>query len=170
MGPSILLEALDPSVQRWYLPQELFAEYGRRQWQYTNYAREPYRRYLERQLEGFIFTTISARLSPEAGSSTIGGRPVRVPSRAVNSPSPDATKLGFSALVIGKDRSGDYGYSILIGDEINATLTPMTFRKAGFNGIATSLVGDRFRATGLFSRISAPIVEIDYLAPTVGPV
>ena len=43
----------------------------------------------------------------------------------------------------------------------------MTFRKAGFNGIATSLVGDHFRATGLFSRISAPIVEIDYLAPTV---
>ena len=167
VGPSILLEALDPSVQRWYLPQELFAEYGRRQWQYTNYARDPYRRYLERQLEGIHFYD-------DFGSFVTRGwiiydwRQTRPrPFQSSQLTKPGRYETWFQRLVIGKDRSGDYGYSILIGDEINATLTPMTFRKAGFNGIATSLVGDRFRATGLFSRISAPIVEIDYLAPTV---
>ncbi|MBT4498327.1 MAG: hypothetical protein HOC74_11425, partial [Gemmatimonadetes bacterium] len=33
-GVSVLIDALDPTIQRWYLPQELFLEYGRRQWDY----------------------------------------------------------------------------------------------------------------------------------------
>ena len=32
----------------------------------------------------------------------------------------------------------------------------MTFRKAGFNGVVTEYTAERFRATGLFSRISFP--------------
>ena len=51
----LLIDALDPTIQRWYLPQELFTEYGRRQWQYTNYARDPFLRYVSRSQEGFYF-------------------------------------------------------------------------------------------------------------------
>ena len=54
-GTSVLIETLDPTVQRWYLPQELFTEYGRRQWQYTNYAKDYYRRYVDRGQEGYYF-------------------------------------------------------------------------------------------------------------------
>ncbi|HIG18517.1 MAG TPA: hypothetical protein EYQ31_15235, partial [Candidatus Handelsmanbacteria bacterium] len=31
-GPGVLFDALDPVVRKWYVPQELYAEYGWRQW------------------------------------------------------------------------------------------------------------------------------------------
>ena len=43
-GPGVLFDALDPSVRKWYVPQELYNEYGYRHWEYTNYARERYER------------------------------------------------------------------------------------------------------------------------------
>jgi len=54
-GAEVLMEAIEPTIMRSHLPQELFVEYGRRQWQYTNYAREPYRRYLSLLQEGSPF-------------------------------------------------------------------------------------------------------------------
>ena len=51
-GPSILSDALDPRVQKWYLSQELYSEYRLNQWSYTNYARDFYLRYLQPGLEG----------------------------------------------------------------------------------------------------------------------
>ena len=63
----------------------------------------------------------------------------------------------FNRLLIASDVSGGRGYSIITGDEVFATLTPMTFRKAGFNGFVGSYATDRFRATGVFSRITNPL-------------
>ena len=37
VGPGVLFDALDPTVKRWYVPQELFNEYQWRQQDYTNY-------------------------------------------------------------------------------------------------------------------------------------
>ena len=54
-GPGVLFDALDPAVRKWYVPQELFNEYGWRQWDYTNYARERYDRYVDTALEGDYF-------------------------------------------------------------------------------------------------------------------
>ena len=56
-----------------------------------------------------------------------------------------------------------------MGDELFTTLTPLTFRKAGFNGVVTS-IADRFRVTGLFSRISSPIIDIEdrFSYPIIG--
>ena len=54
-GPGVLFDALDPTVQRWYVPQELFADYGWQQWQYTNYARDAYERYVSTTIEGSPF-------------------------------------------------------------------------------------------------------------------
>ena len=36
VGPGVLFDALDPTVKRWYVPQELFNEYQWRQQDYTN--------------------------------------------------------------------------------------------------------------------------------------
>ena len=42
----------------------------------------------------------------------------------------------------------------------------MTFNKVGFNGVVTSFATGRTRATGLFSRVTLPIVDIDADVPT----
>ena len=55
LSPEVYLAALDPAVRRWYVPQELYEEYRWRQWQYTNRARLPYRRYVEVDLQGDYF-------------------------------------------------------------------------------------------------------------------
>ena len=54
-GPGVLFDALDPTIKRWYVPQELFADYGWQQWQYTNYARDAYERYVSTTIEGSPF-------------------------------------------------------------------------------------------------------------------
>ena len=57
-GPGVLFGALDPSVRKWYVPQELYNEYQWRQWEYSNYARQPYQRYVNTALEGNYFYDI----------------------------------------------------------------------------------------------------------------
>ncbi len=165
-GLSIDIGALDPTVQRWYLPQELFTEYGLRQREYTNYARESYLRYIDRNQEGFYFYDSFGELITR-GRLVYDWRQ-RQP---LSFESSEVTKPGiygswFNRLVIASDQSGDYSYSIMIGDEINTTLTPMTFRKAGFNGVVISAANSNVEVTGLFSRISNPIISIDAEIPT----
>jgi len=166
-GTHIQIGALDPAVQRWYLPQELFREYGRRQWEYLNYAGEYYRRYLERSQEGTYFYDFYGDLITR-GWLIYNWRqtqPLTFESSAITK---DARYVNwFDRLVVSSDASGEYSYNILIGDELNTTLTPMTFHKAGFNGVATSLATPRLRATGLFSRITLPIIDVDPEIPTV---
>ena len=54
-SPEVYLDALDPALRRWYVPQVMFAEYPWRQWEYTNRARVPYQRYVNIDLEGDYF-------------------------------------------------------------------------------------------------------------------
>ncbi|MEE2659685.1 MAG: hypothetical protein VX733_14350 [Candidatus Latescibacterota bacterium] len=165
-GTTVQMDALDPSIHRWYMPEELFQEYGRRQWTTTNYAKERYLRYLDRQQEGFYFYDDFGELTTR-GWLIYDWRQTQ----PLAFESSRLTKTGrygsfFQRMVISADEAGDYNYSIIIGDEINTTLTPMTFRKAGFNGVMTNVSGRNWRATGLFSRASLPGVTIDSEIPT----
>ncbi|MDP6018733.1 MAG: hypothetical protein QGI32_21750, partial [Candidatus Latescibacteria bacterium] len=54
-GPGVLFDALDPAVRKWYVPQELYAEYRWKQQEYSNYARHNYQRYVRTSLEGDYF-------------------------------------------------------------------------------------------------------------------
>ena len=54
-GPGVLFGALDPAIKKWYVPQELYTDYGWRQWEYSNYARTPYERYVNTTREGDYF-------------------------------------------------------------------------------------------------------------------
>ena len=54
-GSGVLFGALDPSVKKWYVPQELYTDYGWRQWEYSNYARTPYERYVNTTRDGDYF-------------------------------------------------------------------------------------------------------------------
>ena len=133
--------ALDPTVMRWYMPQELFDEYGRRQWRYTNYATEPYRRYIDRNQEGTYFYDTYGKLISR-GWLVYDWRQTQA--RTVESSQLTKERryqTWFNRLIISSDASGDYNYSLMIGDEIFATLTPMTFRKVGFNGGCDELCG-----------------------------
>ena len=165
-GVSVMIDALEPTIQRWYLPQELFQEYGRRQWHYTNYAKEPYRRYLNIRQEGFYFYDVYGDFVTR-GWRVYDWRQTQPRVFETSAVTKDPYYASwFSRLIISSDAIGDYSYAIIIGDEINTTLTPMTFRKAGFNGVMTSLSSSRLRATGLFSRVTAPVIVISGDNPT----
>ena len=165
-GPSIDMTALDPTVQRWYLPQELFSEYGRQQWEYTNYARERYQRYSLPFQQGQYFYDVFGGFITR-GWLIYDWRQTQPLSFESSEVSKDQ-RYGdwFQRLVVSSDAVRDYSYAITIGDEINTTLTPMTFRKAGFNGVVLNMATSRIRATGLFSRVSAPKILIAAGSPT----
>ncbi|MEE3258312.1 MAG: hypothetical protein VX293_03795 [Candidatus Latescibacterota bacterium] len=165
-GLAIEIGSLDPTVQRWYLPQELFTEYGRRQWEYTNYAKESYLRYIDRNQEGFYFYDSFGDLITRGRLVYDWRQRQPLTFEASEVTKPGFYQSWFDRMVIASDQSGDYSYSIMIGDEINTTLTPMTFRKAGFNGVAISAANNNVQLTGLFSRISNPIIAIDAEIPT----
>ena len=62
-GVPIYTHALDPTVHRWYVPPTMFAELRRSQWEYTNRARDRYKRYIDRSLEGDYFYDVYGNLT-----------------------------------------------------------------------------------------------------------
>ena len=156
-GVAIYSEALDPSIGRWYLPAALFSERGRRQWEYTNYVTSRFRREQSPQSEGDFYYDDYGNLITRGWliydwrlkqPSITGGSQVKQHPNYIE---------WFDRLLIASDASGGRGYNVTVGDEIAATLTPMTFRKVGFDGLVGSYRADRFRATGVFSNISDPV-------------
>ena len=51
-GPRTSTETLSPALRKWFLPQTLYQLYGWKNWEYTNYARDQYERYVDILLEG----------------------------------------------------------------------------------------------------------------------
>ena len=154
-GPGVLFDALDPAVRKWYVPQELYAEYQWRQWDYSNYARQNYQRYVSTSLEGNFFYDLYGnfvtrgwliydwqQINPQPFGSSL------TKSRLFD--------RWFNNLVIASDHKGQYHYAITVGSEIRARLTPMTFSKPLFNGIQWDFASDKYEATMLLSRISDP--------------
>ena len=152
-GPSVLLGAVDPAMRRWYVPQELYHEYGWRQWQYTNYARDHYDRYVDIALEGDYFYDVygdfvtrgwlifnNAQTRPEQFGNTLFKG--------------DRFRNWFSEVVVAADQKGQYGYALTLGSELRTTLTPMTFSKPRFDGVQFDFAADRYEATVLYSRAS----------------
>ena len=162
-GVPIYTEALEPTVQRWYLPASLFSENHHHQWEYTNYARDPFLRYVSPRLEGNLFYDGFGSLITR-GWLIYDWRQVQ-PRIAESSQIFKASQYmrWFNRQLLAVDSKGDYSFSILVGDELNTTLTPMTFRKAGFNGIMANLATNRLRLTDSFPHLGTVLLE------TVGP-
>jgi hypothetical protein len=155
-GPGVIMGVIEPRMAKRYVPQELYQEYGFQSWEYTNSARDRYKRYVNPNLWGDTFydgygnfltrgwllyewTEDHPRVSE---SSSVLKRPEY------------AGLVG--SLIIASDTKGGNSFSITIGDEIFSSLTPLTFRKTVFNGTQMDFSSDRLDLTGLFSRISAP--------------
>lgn len=167
-GPGVLFDALDPVVRKWYVPQELYAEYGWRQWEYNNYAREQYQRYVNTSIEGNYFYDVYGNFLT---------RGWLVYDWREEAPLPFGSRLQktgrfsgfFNSLVVASDHKGQYHYSLTLGNAIRTTMTPMTFSKPNFNGLQWDLASDRHEATILLSRISAPNQEFSSGTQQGGP-
>ena len=157
-GPGVVFDALDPVVRKWYVPQELYAEYRWNPWEYSNYARDPYQRYVATNIEGNYFYDVYGNFLT---------RGWLIYDWREENPQPFGSsvfKSGqygtfFNRLVIASDHKGQYHYAITVGDQIRTTLTPMTFSKPKFNGLQWDFSSDKYAATLLLSRISAPTPE-----------
>ena len=155
-GPGVLFGALDPAVKKWYVPQELFMEYGWRQWEYSNYARTPYERYVNTTREGDYFYDVYGNFTTR-GWLIYDWRQFQP--QPLGSGIFQSTRFNrwFNAVTISGDSQGQYNYAITVGDRIRTTLTPMTFSKPDFNGVQVDFASDKYQATILASRISEPI-------------
>ena len=154
-GPGVLFDALDPAIRKWYVPQELYAEYRWKQWEYSNYARENYQRYVFTALEGDYFYDVYGNFLT---------RGWLIYDWRQENPQPFGSAVHktqqfrnwFSNLVIASDHKGEHHYAITVGNYIRTTLTPMTFSNPVFNGLQIDYAADKYQATLLMSRISEP--------------
>ncbi|MEW6753542.1 MAG: hypothetical protein AB1505_21540 [Candidatus Latescibacterota bacterium] len=152
-GPGVLFDALDPAVKKWYVPQELVNEYQWKQWEYTNYARDPYKRYVNIAIEGNYFYDVYGNFLTKGWL---------IYDMNLSEPEFAGSKLFktqqfgqfFSNLVIASDSKGEYFAAVTVGNEIRTTLTPLTFSKPVFDGIQFDLASDKHQATLILSRPS----------------
>ncbi len=155
VGPGVLIDALEPSLRKWYLPQELYRLYDWQQWEYTNYAKERYERYTTLELEGYRFYDLYGNFitrgwkiyewtvdQPQGFGSSIFKNP--------------KFEKWFSNLLVSSASKGQYFTALTIGDQIRTTLTPLTFCKPTFNGLQWDFLSDKYAATVLASRANSP--------------
>ena len=158
-GPGVMFGALDPAVQKWYVPQELYNEYQWRQWEHSNYAREPYQRYVNTALEGEYYYDFYGNFITR-GWLVYDWRQNQ-PQALGSSVFKDETfNNWFSNVAVSSDSKGQFSYAITVGNEIRTTLTPMTFSKPRFNGLQMDLAADKYQATLIASRISDPAAGV----------
>ena len=155
-GPGVLFDALDPTVRKWFVPQELYAEYGWRQSEYANYAREPYQRYVSSNLEGEFYYDLYGNLLTR-GWLIYDWQQINPQPFGSSLTTSGYFSRWFNNLVVASDHKGQYHYAITVGREIRTTLTPMTFSKPLFSGVQWDFASDKYMATLLLSRISNPI-------------
>ena len=106
-GPGVMLDALDPAVRRWYVPQELYNEYGWRQWEYTNYARDHFDRYVNTALEGDYFYDIYGNFVTRGWLifNNTQTRPQQFGNTLFKS---ERFRQWFSEVVVAGDQKGEY--------------------------------------------------------------
>jgi hypothetical protein len=154
-GTPETFQTLSPTVRKWYLPQTLYHLYGWKNYEYTNYARENYSRYVDIFLQGDRYYDIYGNFITR-GWQIYDWRQ-RQPADFGNSilKNPRFSSW-FSSVLISSASKGQLNYSLTIGDLIRTTLTPMTFSKPAFNGIQFDVSSDKYAFTFITSRVDNP--------------
>ena len=155
LSPEVSLAALDPAMRRWYVPQELYEEHRWRQWQDTNRARLPYRRYVDVDLQGDYFYDLYGNYLTQGWLvfNTAQTRPQEAGSTLFKT---EVFEQWFNQLVIAGDRKGQYHYALTVSNNLRTTLTPLAFSKPRLNGFQLDLATDKYQLTFLHSLISGP--------------
>ena len=156
-GRGVMFGPLDPTVKRWYIPEELYNEYRWLQTQYSNYGRRHYQRYVNTAVEGDYFYDYFGDLVSR-GFLVYDWRQEQPLSDGSSVFKGDKFAGWFSNATIARDKQGDRTYSVTVGSQMRTTLTPLTFSKAAFDGVQVDFTGNRYAATILGSRISNPII------------
>jgi hypothetical protein len=149
------METLEPSLRKWYLPQELYREYGWEGWEYSNYAKEHYKRYVDIRLEGRGYYDMYGNYITRGWRifDWVQEQPTQFGSQLYKSPKFNSW---FGNVLVSAMSRGQYYTAITVGDEIRTTLTPLTFSKPAFNGAQFDFLGDKYAFTALASRVSTP--------------
>jgi len=154
-GVTEVFESFDPTIMKWYRPQDLYNQYRWSWWRYSNYARDTYQRYVNVGLEGTRWYDLYGNYL------TRGWKIYEWTQEQPTSFGSDIFKSSryqawFNEVVIGHTSKGQYNLSVTIGDEIRTTLTPMTFSKPAFNGVQIDFLSDKYALTLLSSRVNFP--------------
>ena len=154
-GPGVLFGALDPAMKKWYVPQELYAEYAWRQWEYSNYARRHFARYVDIALEGDYYYDLYGNFVTHGWLifNNSQSQPQQFGSSVLKANRFDGW---FSGAVISADAKGQYQYALTISNQLRTTLTPMTFSKPKWDGVQFDWASDKYMGTVVYSRISSP--------------
>lgn len=149
-------DSLIPTLRKWYVPQGLYHLYHWGGYKYTNYAQETYQRYMSPHLEG------QALYDPFGNFITRGWRIYQWEQKQPLSQLGSTIlkdrhfRAWFQDLIVAAGSRDQYYTSLTIGNKIRTELTPLTFRKAGFNGIQWDFMSDRYAGTIILSRVSDP--------------
>ena len=147
--------ALVPNRRKWFLPQNLYHEYQWRGWEYSNYARDRYRRYVDITLQGDRHYDPFGNYIARGWSiyEWTESNPQRLGSGIFKSP---RYSQFFGNLVVSASSRGQFHTALTVGNSIRTTMTPLTFSKPQFNGIQWDFLSDRWAVTLLSSRLSSP--------------
>ena len=154
-GPGAQIGAIEPTLRKWYTPQELYNEFGWEQWSYTNYARSTYQRYTSVALEGTHFYDIYGNYITRGWKiyDWSQNQPRSFGSTVLKDP---RFSSWFNNLIVSSAHRGQFHTALTIGNEIRTTLTPLTFSKPTFNGIQWDFLTDKYALTAIVSRASDP--------------
>ena len=154
-GPGVMFGALDPAQRKWYVPQELYNEYGWKQWEYSNYAREQYQRYVNTTREGDFYYDLYGNQVTHGWLifNNSLSQPKQFGSSVLKASSFDGW---FSGLVVSSDAKGQHFYAMSISNSLRTTLTPMTFSKPSWDGVQFDYAADKYQGTIIYSRLSQP--------------
>jgi len=154
-GPRISPETLIPTLRKWYLPQTLYYLYGWKGWEYTNYARDLYRRYVDIELEGRRYYDIYGNYITKGWAvySWTQEHPMDFGSSIIKY---RFLRDWFDRLVVSSSSKGEYHTALTVGEGIRTTLTPLTFSKPLFDGLQWDFMSDKYAFTFLASRIDNP--------------
>jgi hypothetical protein len=152
-GTEIAPSTLVPSVRKWYLPQRLYQLYDWRQEQYSNYARNHYERYNNVFLEGSPFYDVYGNYITRGWMVYDWTEDYPQDNGSIITKN---SRFGswFNNLLISSSHQGEFHSSLMVGDGIRTTLTPLTFSKPRFDGIQWDIQTDKYALTLLSSRIS----------------
>ncbi len=152
-GTEISPATLVPSVRKWYLPQRLYSLYDWRQEEYSNYARNNYERYTDVFLEGSPFYDVYGDYITQGWLVYDWTEDYPVSNGSIITKNPRFSSW-FNNLLISSSHSGEFHSSLMVGDGIRTTLTPLTFSKPRFDGIQWDMMTDKYALTLLSSRVS----------------
>ena len=108
-------------MRRWYVPQELYKEYHWRQWQYTNYARNPYQRYVDISLEGDYFYDLYGNFLTRGWLifNNSQSKPQQFGNSLLKS---SRFQQWFSDVVIASDAKGQYFYTLTTSAQMRSVI------------------------------------------------